>query len=239
MISFVYSLQDCIVCAKPRSAAICATCMSRLKRRRGPFCTRCGTRLLSEIEHCLRCRELEGSCCYTHSLWEFNEVFRTILYQYKSARLRYLAYFFAKELAQYLQDRFFDSYAPESLCIVPLPANKKNIYKRGFDQSIVIARKLVRYTEISFVNCIKRKVAKEQKKLSRLERKENTAGSLFLSSPSKAARLTDFKVILLLDDIYTTGSTMQKAYELLSDSLQKSVPAQNILLEGLTLSRID
>lgn len=239
MISYVHSLQDCVVCASPRSAAICATCMSRLKRRRGPFCTRCGTRLLSEIEHCLRCRELDASYCYTHSLWEFNEVFRTILYQYKSARLRYLSYFFAKELVRYLQDRFFDSYAPESLCVVPLPANRKNIYKRGFDQSLVIAQRLVRYTAVSLVNCIKRKVAKEQKKLSRSERKKNTAGSLFLSSPSKAAGLANFKVILLLDDIYTTGSTMQKAYELLSASLQKSVPTRKILLEGLTLSRID
>lgn len=91
--------------------------------------------------------------------------------------------------------------------IVPIPLHHKKLKKRGFNQSEVIAQGISMVTSIpiSTDNLIRVIDNPSQTKLSKYNRWENVDGIFTLTTPSKYAN----KHILLIDDIITTGATIE------------------------------
>lgn len=94
--------------------------------------------------------------------------------------------------------------------IVPVPLHPKKFKKRGYNQSEYIARGLSAglHKEISLNNLVREKFTETQTRKSRIKRWENVSGIFSLRNPQQYKN----KHILLVDDVITTGSTIEACY---------------------------
>lgn len=99
------------------------------------------------------------------------------------------------------------------ICYVPM--SKKAIKKRGFNQCEIIGKKIGEELNIPISNCIvKSKDTKEQKTLAKEERIKNVKGAFEIKEEAKIYN----KKIILIDDVVTTGATLQECREILKKS---------------------
>jgi competence protein ComFC len=105
--------------------------------------------------------------------------------------------------------------------LIPIPIEKKRLKWRGFNQSEEIGKKLAKILKIPiFCNVLlKTKKTSPQIELSEKERKENVKGCFSV----KNRNLIKNKKILLLDDVYTTGATMEEAAKTLKEAGAKEI----------------
>jgi ComF family protein len=108
--------------------------------------------------------------------------------------------------------------------ILPVPLHPRRLAERGFNQAEIIARILASELSLSVVTILQRSLFTEQQaRLSKVERHKNVEGA-FVASTSSSGR------ILLVDDVFTTGATMQECAKVLLESGAKEVI-------GFTLAR--
>ena len=105
--------------------------------------------------------------------------------------------------------------------IIPVPISKKRMKERGYNQSLLIAKNLSKELNISLqVNCLlKTKNIIEQSKLNKEQRKENIQNVYEL----KNGEILNNKQILLIDDIYTTGSTVNECSKILQQAKPEKI----------------
>ena len=130
---------------------------------------------------------------------------------------------FAAEMAQAYKDQVIKWGIEE---IIPIPLHKSRKRKRGYNQAEIIAKCLSEKTGVSLVSDALFRVKKTtaQKKLDRQERMGNLRDAFALSE-----RWKPVANVLLIDDIYTTGATVEQAAKIL-----KKAGAQNVYF--LTIS---
>lgn len=99
------------------------------------------------------------------------------------------------------------------LCNIPLHKNKKK--KRGFDQTELIAKKIATVTNVPYHNLLKRqRPTKTQAKLNKEQRQKNISNSFIMNGSVDWQKLVNLPVILM-DDIATTGTTLNEASKIL------------------------
>jgi ComF family protein len=100
--------------------------------------------------------------------------------------------------------------------LVPVPLSKKKLKWRGFNQAEEIAKELANFLKIPLISdcLIKTKETKDQVELSEKERKENVKGAFYIKNKEKIAG----KNVLLVDDVFTTGATMEEAAKVLKEA---------------------
>lgn len=99
--------------------------------------------------------------------------------------------------------------------IVPIPISKKRMKQRGFNQSALIAKSIAKMLKIDYddKNIIKIKENKKQSELNKEERYKNVQGVYKILNGKKFQQ----KKILLIDDIFTTGNTVNECSRLLKN----------------------
>lgn len=97
--------------------------------------------------------------------------------------------------------------------IIPVPISKKRYKERGYNHSLLIAKEIARQTNLKLVNncLIKTKNIIEQSKLNKEDRQQNIQGVYKLQNE----QLIKNKNVILVDDIYTTGSTVNECSRML------------------------
>ena len=105
--------------------------------------------------------------------------------------------------------------------IIPVPISKKRRKERGYNQSELIAKEMAKNLGIEYnTDClIKVKNIVEQSKLNKEERQKNIQGVYELHKQNKLQN----KKILLIDDIYTTGSTVNECCKILKQASPKQI----------------
>lgn len=108
-----------------------------------------------------------------------------------------------------------------SFILIPIPLNIKKLKWRGFNQAEEIARELSKFLNLPiYSKClIKTKETIPQIKLNDEERKVSLKNAFSINNPN----LIKDKKILLIDDVYTTGSTMEEAARILKKAGAKEV----------------
>ena len=119
---------------------------------------------------------------------------------------------------------------PVVLALIPVPLFKRKLKKRGFNQAEEIAKELSRVLKIPLIsdNLIKTKETPPQVNLSEKEREENLKNAFFCKNPA----LIKQKKIFLIDDVYTTGSTMEECAKTLKQSGAKEIWGIVVAREG-------
>ncbi len=236
----------CVNCGKEGSY-LCEDCQSLIEVLEYQYCPICKKRLpnlnytippskiYSQYKTCKNCRKktkLNG--LYFATVYQ-DRIVKKIIAQFKYQPL-------IKELAkplanliithfQLLNQQFAPAIPPsdKGFILVPVPLDKKRLKQRGFNQSELIAQELSKnlpdkrwasqsgeQKELPLVRdaLIKTKNTPAQVGLSVEERKENIRGVFKIKDKSKIKN----KKILLVDDVYTTGSTMSECARVLKEA---------------------
>jgi len=185
---------------------LCDKCRTRTAAIQGQKCNLCGKPLISEIDTCLSCRN-DTAKTYDR-LWvifPYTGIYRKLLHAYKFGKNLALACFLAEKVLEVI------AVNPDlqDAVIVPVPPRPGKIKETGWDQVEYLVKQLIKQSEKSAVcRCLKRRRSKIQKKLDRKERLENMKGRVYLQeSPPKTA--------VIIDDVITTGSTLEVCSEVL------------------------
>lgn len=185
-------------------------CRGRFKLIEKPRCFKCG-RHISEAESalCPECKEKKHGYVYGFPLYEYNETASNAMIDYKKNGWKSHGDFFAEEMADRLAG-YIKRQKPEVL--VPVPITKARYNERGFNQSEYLAEKLGEKLGIPVDSAILIRTGKavQQKSLSGKERKENRFYGI-----ECACVQVPYRSICLVDDVYTTGGTLNACTEAL------------------------
>ncbi|MDD6811969.1 MAG: ComF family protein [Lachnospiraceae bacterium] len=204
LLDFIYP-RRCPVCdkaVKPFGNLICEECKEKMEYIKAPFCLKCGKELKEKrAVFCHDCSAKEHIYDRGMALFTYSSVADSI-YRFKyRGRQEYAAYY-GERMAKLLGSRIL-AIKPDALVPVPIHSSKKR--KRGYNQAEVLAEELGTRLGIPVKkNLIKRvKKTVPMKDLSAQERQNNL---------KKAFKIchNDVKLdtIVIIDDIYTTGSTV-------------------------------
>lgn len=187
-------------------------------------CKKCGRELISEKNFCMECRDSPilmniDFCLPLHSYILSD---KEILHKWKNESERGFSLFFANLLYIQLQKNF------PNIPIVPIPPRPKKIYKKGWDQINDIVNHLKKNKDIKVINILKRKTDIQQKKLSRDQRLSHKANIYQITDYYKKNKSLIPSKVVLLDDIITTGATLEYCGELLKKAGVKKVFAITI-----------
>ncbi|MCL2243780.1 MAG: ComF family protein [Treponema sp.] len=199
----------------------CEKCKANISPVQGQECSICGKPLISEKDICLSCRNGAGhSYDRLWTLFPYTGIFRKLLTAYKFRKKVAIADFFTDKILAAIAA----NPVLQSAVIVPVPPRPGKIKDNGWDQVDYLVRRIIKNKQsrvkISF--CLKRMKSKVQKSLNRTERLENLKGRIYLHGAySKAS--TAPETVLIIDDVITTGSTMEVCAFVLKDAGVKNV----------------
>lgn len=199
--------RKCPVCDRiitPKGALICPPCRKRVSFIQGPVCQKCGKALMfEEKEYCENCIGQEHRFAGGVALMDYDSVARKILADLKYGNRRDNADYVAAEMAQRLAENI-RRMRPDALIPVPVHSKRKRV--RGFNQAELLARRLGERLEIPVRTdlLVRVKNTRPQKELGSLGRLNN-----LLSAFSVRQWDERLEQVVLVDDIYTTGSTME------------------------------
>lgn len=190
------------------------------KRGKNIICERCTRKLEKLAKYKIEQHDAEIDYFSYHIyLFDYTGVIRKLLLDFKFHDKAYLCEIFVKFLLKNEKiGRFLKNYD----IIIPVPIHKKRQKERGYNQSLLIARKWEKEeTRISVEANVLLKVkhTKPQSTLSREERIENAKQVYEIQNAEKIKE----KDIILLDDIYTTGSTVRECAKILKENGARSI----------------
>lgn len=196
----------------------CPSCAKKLPYIREPRCKKCGKEIgRAEQEYCRDCMRFPHSFDKGAAVFTYNSLMGHSIAMFKYHNRREYAKTYAAQM--YRHDRkFLESCAPDVILPVPVHALKKR--QRGFNQAELIAKELGKLTGIP-VDCsyiIRTQKTVPQKELSRQQRKANLRKAFDIRKKGVC-----YEKVLLVDDIYTTGATIDAISELLKENRTKKV----------------
>lgn len=198
----------CISCGNiiddSRPYALCDVCVRTLKWANGRTCSRCG-KILQEgygPDLCTDCMDIDHAFDKGFTCVEYGAAERELLHRFKYKDQAYLG----RKMAEIMYDRFrIEEFAPDLILPVPMYGRKQK--KRGYNQAAVLASSLAKHAGIPYDGRLLARVVETEamSRLGALGRRRNIR-EVFSVPAEKRCRLTG-KTVLLVDDIYTTGST--------------------------------
>lgn len=183
---------------------MCPSCRQQVRYLSGPLCFQCGKKLSDcEAEFCGDCRRGRHLFTAGRALYEYEDI-APALYRFKYGGRREYASFFGRELAQQLGD-YIRSLAPDGL--VPIPMYRGKQRRRGYNQAQLLAKALGRELGIPVYAdlVVRNRDTKPLKELNCEERLNNLKKAFNLAQNG-----VKLKTIILIDDIFTTGSTVDQ-----------------------------
>lgn len=206
---------------------ICEECMPRLRYAAEPRCCKCGKPLqVEETEYCHDC--MDGRHIYDSglALYEYESI-KDSLYRFKyKGRCEY-AGFYGKEIAARLGDRIA-GWRPDVLLPVPMYKRKERI--RGYNQANLLAEAVGEALHIPVRQelMIRQRHTVPMKDLDLAGRQINLKKAFNIGQYD-----VKLKCVVIVDDIYTTGSTMDEMAKLL-----KTVGVSRIHFLTLAIGRL-
>jgi len=208
----------CILCNNPidrdERYSVCLDCKNKLKFIKEKTCDKCGKPLdeLYLIGRCPECISNENYYTKAVSCIEYNELAKKIIYNLKYYKKRYISY----HVAEIIFDRLMESNIYDFDIIVPVPLHKDKERERSFNQASIISKYIGAMTKTHVVNraLIRSKNTLTQNQLTKEERKENLKGAFDVINRDRIKN----KNILLIDDIYTTGATINECSKILLEN---------------------
>lgn len=150
---------------------------------------------------------INGFPCYSAFVYE--GVIKILIHKLKFKHHKVCAYLAAEFLYDYIKE--IKDVDFKNSIIIPVPTHKKNINKRGYNNVFEIAKELSKLTGFKVNSGVLHKIkfTEHQYKLKASKRKDNLKDSFLLDDNFKSE-----KTVILLDDITTTGSTLEVVTEL-------------------------
>jgi len=202
----------CVLCGDTtdQSTSLCIPCRNDLPVIQYA-CSACGLPLPVESDQslCGQCLQLKPAVDYTHSLFYYESPIDHLIGKMKYEGDLSCAAILGDLLQESVQNI---NHMPDSL--IPVPLHNRRLVERGFNQSLEISRALFKQLQIPIdTQCVRRvKSTQAQQTLNLTQRKQNIKGCFEMQKPH------NYKHVVLIDDVITTGSTVNE----LARTLKKS-----------------
>lgn len=203
----------CPFCSRLVKEGMCEECRKKVVYVQEPYCRKCGKPVRTEEqEYCFDCEKTSHFFEEGRSLFVHKSPVAEAIYAMKYQNRRVYAQFFGKQLAEryggFIQKKKID-------LIMPVPLHRSRKRARGYNQAQLLAEELALWTGIPVdtKRLERRKKTRPQKSLNEKQRRLNIRGSFYFEG-----KLKGIENILLVDDIYTTGSTLDEAARILLKS---------------------
>jgi competence protein ComFC len=214
----------CVCCEsvidKTRPYALCDRCVQKFHWMGKKTCMKCGKILEEGYAHdlCIDCRDMnhqfvKGFTCTRYGLYE-----RVLMMDYKYHDKAWIG----RKLGDILADRMqSESFRPD--LVVPIPIHKDREAKRGYNQAELMARHYAKLAKITLDNrtLIRTKNTLPMRNLGVTDRIANVREAFSIRKGSED--ILAGKIVLLIDDIYTTGSTADSCTQTLLQAGAKEV----------------
>lgn len=209
----------CPVCGEivePEGEWICTSCLPKLAPVRQPVCKKCGKEVIGEgTEYCPDCERHKRTFDSGAALLNYNEAARRSMAAIKYKNKREYLDFYSMAMAHRFR-RQVEVWKPDVL--VPVPVHPSRRRQRGYNQAEELAKRLGRKWEIPVDTelLIRSRKTAPQRDLNPRERLKNLQEAFGIHPHRLSARrkasgtFRDMpRCVVLIDDIYTTGSTVE------------------------------
>lgn len=221
ILGFLYP-RCCPVCGKivmPKGNKICAGCKEHLIYIKEPRCKKCSKPIMNEEqEYCFDCSGKNFSYICGRALFEYNKEMKQSISEFKFHAKKEYVDFYVEEMLQHYKTWISDI---EPDVILPVPLHKSKRRQRGFNQAELLAKGLGKVLKIPVITdfLIREKNTVPQKLLDNKERAKNLKHAFKVSDKySKGNQMLYASKALLVDDIYTTGTTIDLCSKVLKEN---------------------
>jgi len=207
---------QCHCCEKfleERQKGLCPDCLSRIRWIEAPFCSVCGTPFVSEEINnhpCGACLTKRKYFTMARALGRYEGSLQETIHRWKYEGKITLTSILGEWMAEGL-NRYWGSHSFDLL--IPVPLHRERLQERGFNQALLLVKELNRWTGIPYRKRLlqKKRPTLPQVHLSGKEREKGVRGSFHLLG----RKALEGKSILLVDDVYTTGATVNECSKVL------------------------
>lgn len=202
----------CLVCLKD-GKLLCDWCILDAFEPVPSRCYHC-KRLTSDFATCLACRRRAP----LRHVWvksQYSGVAKQLLHSFKFERARSAAPVIASAMYETLP------YLPVNTILVPVPTATSRVRQRGYDQAVLLARSISKHTGLNMEIVLVRLTQSRQVGADRQKRLKQLEAAFYIKKP-KTIKGAD---ILLVDDVVTTGATLEIVARNLKHAGAKSVCA--------------
>ena len=210
---------SCNLCGKELKSeapsGLCDECENTLKRNDKNKCEKCSSPITDESHYCLNCQNLTRHFDRAYSVFVYEGGAKRIILNLKLRNEKYLI----KTMVHFMFNDFISNNYPADI-LVSVPMFYKKLKRRGFNQSELLAKSLAEKLNIEYCDClVKVKDTVGQHELGRTERLTNVSDVFAVTDK----HLVNDKAVVIIDDTFTTGSTVSEIAKELYKAGAKSV----------------
>lgn len=211
ILDIIYPVR-CPVCGEiviPKGDRICPSCIAKIPYVKEPRCMKCSKPLeLEEKEYCSDCERKQYHFDKGLSVWVYNDEMRQSIANFKYHSKKEYAKFYVNEMVR-LYDKMIMKLAPD--VVVPVPVHRSKYLERGYNQADILAKGIGKALGLPVMShlLIRNRKTLPQKKLSNKERLRNLQEAFRFDQKELIRNHVKITKVLLVDDIYTTGSTIE------------------------------
>ncbi len=194
-------------------SGLCSDCLSSIRWIEPPLCPRCGIPFVSRRDEnhlCGVCLNQKRYFTMGRALGYYEGPFREAIHRWKYQGKTYFTPLFGEWMAR----GFFENWEAGLFdLVIPVPLHLQRLRERGFNQALLLAKEVGRRAGIPYRKRVleKREPTVPQVNLSGAEREKEIKGAFHLSSKEGVRG----KCILLVDDVFTTGATVNECARML------------------------
>lgn len=200
---------------------LCPHCLETMRPLTVPLCQHCGTPLPVPGAICAICQHQRLALDGLRSLHLHQGPLRSAIHALKYIGQQRLA----EPLGQLLAEAF-THYGLHSEAIIPLPLHVQRQRERGFNQACLLARICAERLRLPCLNnfVIRQRATRAQVGLNAYQRRQNVAGA-FALAPGVQPGTLPYRSVLLIDDVCTTGATLEACAALLYSAGLRKIQA--------------
>ncbi|NNM31056.1 MAG: ComF family protein [Akkermansiaceae bacterium] len=212
---------SCHFCDAPlrKGRYLCDACRAKLHPIATPFCLRCGMPFdgaLPDHFECHQCRGQDLSFEFARAAYLARDEARELMHSFKYEKQLHLHRDLASLAADAWNDPRLATQTAPPWTLVPVPLHWRRKQWRWFNQAEEIARTLARERNLPLVKALRRvRYTTQQTRLHRRARLENLRGAFRLARRVARRQPLRGKPVLLIDDVFTTGSTANECARVL------------------------
>ncbi|MEK7434438.1 MAG: ComF family protein [Cyanobacteriota bacterium] len=198
--------KKCLLCSRIDDKLICISCYNQFQKIKEPFCIICKSNIniSDKNNQCVDCNLKKPLFSSLITIGAYNGLLRGVIYNLKYDGIKKLSdplgFFLANKIKEEINYKKIDF-------VTSIPVSLEKLKKRGFNQAELIALSVAKNLILPYKEIlIRHRETEAQHSLSKQERSENLKEAFSI----KAKVNLKNKTVLIIDDIFTTGATIQE-----------------------------